>query len=191
MLTECFTIALNHLLRSQPRVRERLAPHAGSILRLAMPPWRATWVVNPDGSLAQAAAGTVDIDVNLPAWAPLAVLGATGSAFDAARISGSAPLADALAFVVRNLRWDYEEDLSRVVGDIPARRIARLVEGLARRSKQAAGNLGENVAEYLRDEIAVLVPAGALAQFGDSIGALRADLDRLEGRLSRLEAATK
>jgi hypothetical protein len=44
--------------------------------------------------------------------------------FASVKLSGSADLAECLAFVFRNLGWDIEEDLASVLGDIPARRLA-------------------------------------------------------------------
>lgn len=44
------------------------------------------------------------------------------------KIEGDVLLAAALGEIASQARWDFEDDLSRLVGDIPARRIGRLVE---------------------------------------------------------------
>jgi ubiquinone biosynthesis accessory factor UbiJ len=44
------------------------------------------------------------------------------------KIEGDVLLAAALGEIASQARWDFEDDLSKVVGDIPARRIGRLVE---------------------------------------------------------------
>ncbi|OIP10037.1 MAG: hypothetical protein AUK49_05505 [Betaproteobacteria bacterium CG2_30_68_42] len=186
MLVQAVTLALNHLLRAQAWARERLRPHAGSIIRMTMPPWRASWVVNPDGSVAEAAAGAADVEMVLSPWAPLLALRGSEALVKSARVNGSAELADALAFVLRELRWDYEEDLSRVVGDIPAHRIAGLVQGLAPWPARSAVRLGEALAEYLREERPVLVSHRSAGEFGEALDRLRTDLDRIEDRIARV-----
>jgi ubiquinone biosynthesis protein UbiJ len=40
------------------------------------------------------------------------------------KIEGDVQLAAELGWLAENLRWDFEEDLSRVVGDIPAHAMA-------------------------------------------------------------------
>lgn len=44
------------------------------------------------------------------------------------KIEGDVLLAAALGEIASQARWDFEDDLSKVVGDIPARRIGRFVE---------------------------------------------------------------
>ncbi len=44
------------------------------------------------------------------------------------KIEGDVLLAAALGEIASQARWDFEDDLSKVVGDIPARRFGRLVE---------------------------------------------------------------
>src|SRR5690606_37439306 len=103
-----------------------------------------------------------------------------------ARINGSVEFADTLGFVLRNLSWDFEEDLSRVVGDIAAHRIADSLRTLTAWQKQAAQNLAENAVEYLRDEKAVLPAPEEIAAFSNEVDKLRDDLARLEKRLQKL-----
>jgi hypothetical protein len=76
----------------------------------------------------------------LPDDAPLIRADRSASLFSAATISGSADLAETLGFVFRNLRWDIEHDLSRVLGDIvPGEPAAG--KGLAQWQLAAARNL--------------------------------------------------
>ncbi|GAB4165200.1 MAG: SCP2 sterol-binding domain-containing protein [Rhodocyclaceae bacterium] len=191
MLTQLATLVANHVLRSQAWARERLGAHAGSIIRWVMPPLRVSWVVNPDGTVAEAAAGGADVEMSLPPWAPWLVLRGADALARSARVSGSADLADTLAFVLRGLRWDYEEDLSHVIGDIPAHRLGALIRALARGPAQVADRLAASVAETLCEEERILVAQGSAGEFGGALDALRADLDRLEHRLARIAPGAK
>jgi ubiquinone biosynthesis protein UbiJ len=101
--------------------------------------------------------------------------------------SGDAELAGALQFLFRNLRWEYEEDLSRVVGDVAAHRIASTGRAFTAWQKDAAERLGQNFAEYLTEEANVLAPPAAVSGFARAVDDLRDAVERLEKRIERLE----
>ena len=104
----------------------------------------------------------------------------------AARIEGSAEFAEALGFVIRNLRWDAEEDLSTVVGDIAAHRIVTGTKEFVGWQQQAAQNLAANLAEYFTEEQPLIAKQADIAEFSSDIDRLRDDVARLEKRLQRL-----
>ena len=104
----------------------------------------------------------------------------------AARIEGSAEFAEALGFVIRNLRWDAEEDLSAIVGDIAAHRIVKGTKEFAAWQQQAAQNFAENLAEYFTEEQPLIVREADISSFSSDIDRLRDDVARLEKRLQRL-----
>jgi ubiquinone biosynthesis protein UbiJ len=104
----------------------------------------------------------------------------------AARIEGSAEFAEALGFVIRNLRWDAEEDLSKIVGDIAAHRIVAGSREFAGWQQQAAQNFAANLAEYFTEEQPLIARQGDIAAFSGDIDRLRDDVARLEKRLQRL-----
>lgn len=187
--------AVNHLLGQASWARKKLQPFAGRVARIVMPPFEAAFVVLDDGLLAvpadeeaadDAAGSHVEVTITLPATTPLLALQGTDAVMRAARLEGSAEFAEALGFVIRNLRWEVEEDLSRVVGDIAAHRLVDSARKFGAWQKQAALNLGENVAEYLTEEQAVIARRIAIADFSNEIDRLRDDVARLEKRVQRL-----
>ena len=99
--------------------------------------------------------------------------------------TGDAELAAALQYLAKHLRWEVEEDLSRVVGDVAAHRIASTARDFLAWQKDAGVRLGENVAEYLTEEAALVAPPAALARFGRDVADLVDALERLEKRLDR------
>ena len=121
--------ALNALLKREDWARERLARHAGKTVRFALGGFTLGLTIDSEGLAAQADPAVVP-DVTLtvaPEKLPLPRLGATGDAPDfaeATHISGDAALAQVVADLSKQLRWDPEDSLARVVGDIPALRIA-------------------------------------------------------------------
>lgn len=97
------------------------------------------------------------------------------------RIEGEAMLAAALSEVAERMRWDPEEDLSRITGDVVAHRIGRGV-GAAR---DAMRGLRDRVAGSAGRRFAAA--SGTLVS-RDELESLRATLDALEARLSSAEA---
>ena len=60
------------------------------------------------------------------------------------KIEGDVQLAAEIGWLAENLRWDFEEDLSRVVGDVPAHALAdaarRAMAGLKQFLNSAPGS---------------------------------------------------
>jgi ubiquinone biosynthesis protein UbiJ len=188
MVEQAAFLALNHLLRDASWARDRLARHAGKAARIVAPPLRMDFVINADGTLSEAAVAETDVAITLPAHAPLLVLGRGRDALmREAHVTGSVELADSLGFVLRNLRWDVEEDLSRLVGDIGAHRIVGTARRLVAWQSHLAQSMLGNLAEYFRDERPTIAARGPVGEFNDTVDRLRDDLARLEARLSRLE----
>ena len=178
---------LNHLLAGNAWARERLAPHAGLAFRIDGAPVPVQLAVTEEGLLA--ASGPRDepaVTITLGDGLVGDLIADPQRAFAAARLSGSAAFAEALAFVFRNLRWDFEADLATLVGDIPAHRIARLATGAATAQRRALAGLGANVAEFITEEGHFVTPARELRDFSAAVDQLRDDLGRLEKRIAYL-----
>jgi ubiquinone biosynthesis accessory factor UbiJ len=106
----------------------------------------------------------------------------------AAQIRGDAEIANRYRELFMLAKPDPEEELSRWIGDFPARRLsqfARSVLGWARHARRTAG---ENIAEYLQEEGRDLVNTTELDEFLRGVDELRETADRIEARLARLEA---
>jgi ubiquinone biosynthesis protein UbiJ len=104
-----------------------------------------------------------------------------------ARVSGDADTAAAYRDLLRAARPDFEEELARLVGDVPARHAATLARGTFEWASRAGRRFGENIAEYLQEESRDLVNKTELAEFLRGVDELREASDRVEARLRRLE----
>ena len=181
---------INHLLERAPWARERLMPYAGSTLCCRVSPFEVAFRIEPDGcfsaSSSEDADQPADVTITVPlAQLPGAFLGDADKLMAAVNLQGNAELADSIGFVFRNLEWDAEEDLSRVLGDIPARRLAETARALRRAHERALTSLGGNLGEYFAEEQSLLITHGALDALADELRTLRDDLARLEKRVER------
>jgi ubiquinone biosynthesis protein UbiJ len=106
----------------------------------------------------------------------------------AAQVRGDAQIANLYRELFVLARPDPEEELSRWIGDVPARHLSRFAElavGLARHARRTAG---ENIAEYLQEEGRDLVNKTELEEFLRGVDEVRDTADRIAARLERLEA---
>lgn len=190
MISSLFLTATNHLLAQAGWARQRLQPHAGRTARLVLSPVaEIDFSVANDGQLAEwSGEEAPEVSLRLAvADLPRLLVDGLETAMRHVRIEGNAEFAEALGFVFRHLRWDAEEDLSRLFGDIAAHRLVeggRKVVDEGRRSLERASG---NVAEYLTEESTLLVPRKALPAFAEEVVALRDAVARLDKRVARLE----
>ena len=188
MLDGLATAAINHLLQGAGWARERLKPFAGAAVRFVLPPFSATFSIADDGTLQPAARDTEPAaTINLtPALAARLVLLKDEAARSEVEVAGDAALAAALTRILGTLTWDAEEDLSRVVGDVAAHRIARAGGAFLDWQAAVAANLARSVGEYLTEERPAIASREALNAFAQAVDELRDDAERLEKRINRL-----
>ncbi len=143
---------LNHVLQQEPAATERLRRQAGKPLRVqwgdfhfCVAPSRAGLLERVD-PVQHPPELTVSLTQTSPADLARRVLGGEKPAVD---IQGDVQFAAEVAWLVDNVRWDVEEDLSRVVGDAAAhtlvgfaRQAAQAIKGFAARMPRPPGTGG-------------------------------------------------
>lgn len=190
-MTSLFSIPLapiNHLLAQEAWARAKLMPHAGKVARLDTGVIAVNWQITNDGLLKTADAQAmpqVTLRVKL-ADLPL-IMQNRDRAVSYVRIEGDADFANAISQVSQSLKWEAEEDLSRFVGDIAARRIVSSARSIVETAKAQRQALEENVAEYFLEENPMLLRPATIADFGREVSKLRDDIERLEKRVRKLD----
>jgi ubiquinone biosynthesis protein UbiJ len=109
----------------------------------------------------------------------------------AAQIRGDAETANRYRELFMLAQPDPEEELSRWIGDFPARRVSQFAKRALAFARHARRTAGENIAEYLQEESRDLVNKTELEEFLRDVDELRETADRIEARLERLEARIK
>jgi ubiquinone biosynthesis protein UbiJ len=134
-------LTLNHVLMQEPEAQARLKRQAG---RLVEGRWRAFTVrlrATPAGLLELAAPGSPpDLTLTLTEESPwsLAQAALRGDK-PPVRIAGDVQLAAEVQWLVDHVRWDIEEDLSRLFGDAPAHAIGQALRRMGQALRQFAG----------------------------------------------------
>jgi ubiquinone biosynthesis protein UbiJ len=181
--------ALNHLLAQEPWARDKLMAHQGKVACIDTGLFPIRLKVAGDGLLQSAGpdeAASVTIHASL---ADLPLMAQNPErAFSYVKIEGDADFANTISQLSQSVRWEAEEDLSKLVGDVAA---TRLVGG-ARRAFEGARalhrTLSENAAEYFLEENPTLVRAQAVTDFAGDVVRLRDDVERLAKRIEKLSA---
>lgn len=187
MLSLPSVVSINHVLKSAPWALQRLAPHAGKIIAVRAGPVPLRFCVDPSGQLRVAAPGA-EPDVTIEMSVSLLLRAAIDreAALNDAVISGDTSLAQTLAYVAQNLQWDYEEDLSKVVGDIAAHRIGSTARNVSSWAKDSANNFLQMSKDFWTEERPTIAKSADVAAFISSVDELRDAVARLEKRIEML-----
>ncbi len=184
LLNQAAVNVLNRMLGREAWAREKLAPFAGRVVRLEALPFSLQWAVAEGGTLAandDEGAPAVTIGLALSSL-PFALLDPQAATKDV-RLQGDAEFAQALSFVLQNLRPEPEEELSRFVGDAAAMRIVGLVRLSASHWRELAERMLDNTANYIVTENPMVVGRDEVAAFVEDVSRLRDDVARLEKRI--------
>jgi ubiquinone biosynthesis protein UbiJ len=136
--------------------------------------------------------GTTDASLTAT---PVALLALAGSGAErglrggAVHIEGDAEIAQNFRSLLTQVQPDFEEELSRVIGDVAAHQLANFARGFLDWGRRATESMASNVAEYLQEEGRDVPTRVEVDEFLEAVDRLREDTDRLEARLGRLESA--
>lgn len=180
--------ALNHLLASASWARSRLAPHAGNAIRLELGPTLVELAVSGEGMFEPAAAREPAVTIAVPLNALPRLLARDANARREVTVTGNIGLAADLEYLFANLRWDVEADLSRLVGDIAAHRIARVGEAAARLPGEVAASVARSARQFLTEERPLVVRSDEVSGFLAEVDDARDDTERLAKRVALLES---
>lgn len=194
MLTNIIANVLNRGLPRSPRAQQLCAQLKGRSVTIEIGEFTRLRVAS-NGATLDVTTGAAASDATI-AGGPLALLALSGDAPEsvvqrgAATIRGDAQLAQQFRELAQLLRPDVEEELSQVLGDVPAHHLGRLARLSAGWTRKAATTSLTNLAEYLGHERADLVPRNEGEQFLRGVDRVREDLERLEARLAMLVKRT-
>jgi ubiquinone biosynthesis protein UbiJ len=105
----------------------------------------------------------------------------------AVTIRGDAEIANLYRQLFLAARPDPEEELSRLIGDAPARTVSRIAGGVIGWARRTQRVFAENVAEYLQEESRDLVTRTEVEEFLEGVDQVREAADRVEARLQVLQ----
>jgi ubiquinone biosynthesis accessory factor UbiJ len=128
-LRQRVVLLLNHVLQQEPEAMARLSRRKGQVAAMEYAQFAIQLIATPVGLLDLAPEDAApDLTIRVLDESTLALLQALLRG-DKPRmeISGDVMLAAEVNWLVDHVRWDIEEDLARIMGDVPANSLMRVL----------------------------------------------------------------
>lgn len=189
--------AVNGVVALDPFAREALAKLHGRRIAIDFKDWNLTLVFVAD------AAGKLQLFTQDPESAD-AVIRATPmdfveTAFTERKedqvfkgkitLEGDTKLAQRFSDIFGGLDIDWEEQLSKVTGDVVAHQVGRAMRGFQQWAQRSRRVLTDDLGEYLTEERRLLPTSFEFGEWSSQVDVLRDDVDRLASRVVRLISA--
>ncbi len=196
-MTPPFTAAvavafINHVLKDAPSARLRLAAQAGKRIVFDLAGLVIRLEIDVAGQVAEADAEKdvhTTIYLTPGQWLRLAMK--DDKVLRELHVEGDMQLAQTVSHLVETVRWDIEEDLSKVMGDVAAHRLVKTVREWLDARKAGASSLMQAAVEYAEEEAHILAKRRQIEQFVKEVDEVREAADRLEKRLQLLQNKAK
>ena len=180
---------LQHITNQNNWSRPYLTPFSGKSVQFDFVLLKANLQILEDGSLSLAGETAVaDATVHIPPSLALRLLAKDEAAKMLIKIDGDTHLATELSKVLQNMRWDIEEDLSHVTGDIAAFKIGEFSKKIFAEMKEQSISAAEMLGEFWQEEKPILAKKRHVEQFNADVDTLKSDVARLEKRLEKFQA---
>lgn len=190
MFKPLIQFVLQHLMQQNSWTAPLLQPYAHKTLRIDFKVAQVMLTILNSGELAIASdSATADATIHLPPSLAMRLLRQDPLAYSLIKIEGDATLGMEVGKILSAIRWDVEDDLSKIVGDIAAYQVVQLGQEKLQHWHGQAKNLGEMLVEYWQEERPIIAKKIHIEQFNRSVDRLREDTDRLEQRVEKLLAA--
>jgi ubiquinone biosynthesis protein UbiJ len=131
-------LLLNHILSQEKEATSRLARQKDRVVLMQWRSFSLKLIATPAGLLDLAPVESKpDLVLSVTEESPLALAqAALSGGKPAVRIEGDVQLAAEVNWLTDHVRWDLEEDLSKIIGDAPAHSLAVVARGMATALRQ-------------------------------------------------------
>lgn len=183
---------INQALRFDPATRQRLDALDGKCLYVETEAPRLGLMISIDSQRIGIKAESdrrphATIEAHSAALLKLALAQQPQLVGGAVRVHGQVQLIEQLQGIARQLDIDWEEPLALLFGDVASHQLGQQVRGLFGFARKAARAFVMNSSEYLQEERELLPVKWEVDEFVSESQDLRADVDRLDARLQRLQ----
>lgn len=176
-------------LADSPEVRAGFAALAGKRIVVAATDAGAALTLEPHGDGVAVRVGVDALyDVRVAGRISDLVRLARGGGGARVTVDGDAELAQSVRGLLRRVRIDPDERVARLVGDVPAHQLGRLLRAAAAFGRDSARALADMAGEYWQHETRMLPTRAEVQGFLDGVDELR---DGVERAAARLELAAR
>lgn len=186
---------LNHALHLAPQSLDKMTTLTGKRIRIEVQDLNLHFTLLPSHHnmlIFSSYKGEADATIQGPPFSLLRVLLQKESnlaSMPEISVHGDVGVVHQLQQVIQHLDIDWEEQFSKVLGDVPAHGIGSLLRRGHRHLRESIDSLHSNLEEYLQQETRQLPAASEVDHFLNATDHLRDDVARLEQRIQRLTKA--
>ena len=175
----------NHLFQQNEWLKKDLAKHKLKSILFNVGPFHFALKIN-DSGLPECIdqINTYDAEIKLSISSAIELMRGNKKAY--IEIKGDIDFATIMSSLLKDVEWDYEDDLSEIIGDIPAYHLVKLGRKVATTTKETSFNIADTFKEYWLEEKPLIAKKRLVEQFNNEVDRLRFDVDRLELRLKKL-----
>ena len=187
MLAPIVTRFLQHICNQNQWSKPYLVPFAGKTIAFDFVLTKANIIILEDGSLAIGGdTHAPEASIYAPPSLVLRMMAGDEAAKMQFKVEGDTHLAAEFSKVLQNMRWDVEEDLSKITGDIAANKIGDASKKMFTTAKKQVRDTADMLSEYWQEEKNILAKKRHVEQFNAEVDALKSDVARFEKRLQKL-----
>jgi ubiquinone biosynthesis accessory factor UbiJ len=187
MLQALITRFLQHLIAQNQWAKPHLEPFAGKTIGFDFVLAKAHLNILEDGSFSMGAnTDAPEASIHAPPSLLLRIIAGDEDAKTQFKITGDTHMAAEIGKVLQNMRWDIEDDLSKITGDIAANKTVSFAKKTIATAKQQGKDAAEMLSEYWQEENPILAKKWQVEQFNTDVDVVKSDAARLEKRLQKL-----
>jgi len=189
-------IAINRALKLDDESYQKMIALQGNIIGIELLGIEISFYLAPNADGVQVLASTEE---NVDTWirgTPLSML-KTAISDDRSTlfkgevtIDGDMELGQKFQRILDGLEIDWEEPLSKVVGDVAAHQLGDIFRGFSNWAINSIDSLSNTTGEYFQEETLDIVNSVEVERFVDEIDELRSDTERLALRLEKIIKAS-
>ena len=187
MFKPLVTRFLQHITNQNLWSRQYLIGFSGKVVEFDFTLIKVNLLILEDGSLALGGeTHTPEANIHVPPSLALRLLAGDEAAKLQIKIDGDTHLATGISKVLQKMRWDMEDDLSKLTGDIAAHKMGEITHKTLSEAKKQSINLAEMLSEYWQEEQPLLAKKRHVEQFNTQVDTIKSDVARFEKRLNKL-----
>ncbi len=185
--------AINEYIALDPEMLEKIAALSGKVIAIEILGLDKTiyLALHESGIKLQETCDKPDTSISGTPSA-LFKMGASGSVTPLLlkgeiEIRGDTRLGRKFKSLLNEIEVDWEEQLSKSIGDIPAHQIMSALTKFSRWGRAAGKSIAQDISEYLHEESRDVVTGAELEVFNKDVDQLRDSTDRLQTRINQLK----
>ena len=182
MIHKIKKIIIDHLLSQNDWMQTKLIDHQHKIIAIEISRLKIIFKVNESG-LLQLLDKSEEFDCIIKLTVNDFINQLVNNKNGNISIDGDLELANQFSQVLKKIEWDFEEDLSRYIGDIPAIQTTKILKKIVASSKKNINNITGTLLEYWQEENKILTKKRNVEIFYSEVDKIVEDTERLEARI--------